>query len=1257
MQNFLFVKGKQKVNKRQFVILLSSYSCILPSSDVILIVILFFEENRKSQGVRTLKDMYARITDGEWQESTGTLKFSCEEVRLALHRDETGEGSFLILGEPGEQTEGYVSCEEERMECLTSFFSCSGEKVEFRFSSAGMEEGEECRGCFLIRSRQGEYELPFLVEILFREPEGAEGTIDNLLAFTRLARNSWGEAVKLFYSPDFIHIVDKQDKKYRDLYRGLSRYAGREQNVEEFLVSAQKKQPVEFALTEKSRTINCLYGQREQRCESLKVVRNGWGYTCLRVETEGVFLTAEKRVLRDVDFLGNQCSLALFISPDKLHEGKNFGRVILRHSRGSLTLPVTVIRERERRSFGTGRRMEQKRLTLELVRLYQNLKMKKINASGWRQQTAEIAERLRRLDDRSVTVQLYRAHLLITQERYEEAGRILNGLQADPAQQGPEIYCYYLYLSALYRRDEEYQAQVLERTEDMHRAYPDSWRIAWLLLYLSPTLGRSASRRWTFLEEQFGQGGTSPVMYLEALHLMNLSPTLVKKLGTYEQQLLRYGVRNDMLSDDLIGHVVYLAEREKYYSASLFRILTECYEKKPGTDLLRAICTLLIKGNKCSPDCCGWYRLGVEKELRVTRLYEYFILSADPDRETEIPRIVLMYFAYQSNLEQDRSAWLYAYVHRHREEMPDLYEAYRGQMERFVLQQLYRGRMDRNLACLYQGMLEDGRLTEDNAKALVPLLFLRELNCEKNNGENPAEGEICRAVVIHSRLEKECICPVENGRAFVPVYDRDAQILLEDGDGNRYASGKTWVLNQLLYPAAHIRELEALGIRDRGLDLYCCESRKGKIAISQGNAEHYRNLAAAEGVASSYARAVRMKLLAWYETGEDPERLEEAQRLLEELNREDVARRDRGKAVGFLVAHGLYEKAYEWMEGLDPERTEETILLRLCSRLLENGLFTGKSRMLRLAYSAFRRGKYDAFVLEELVGHFRGSCRDMEQVRDAAVNFSVDDYPITEALIVCLLYTGQNVMERSGLLKNYLRQGGKSELAAAFLHRCSGLYLMKEVRMDHCILKEMGAAAARREPLSDMCALAYLDYYARHRDERCGEVDRVITGLGGQLMEKDMKLPLFKEYVDILEDAEALLDKAMVVFRGKQEQPVQIRYRILAADERRDSLTPFHTCRMQHIYAGIYTAGFVLFAGEILQYSIVPEGSEDKEDCLDSGELKTDETNGQGAESRYGLINRMVSERLLGERGESQELFERYRKTEWMIEGLFVPMK
>ena len=52
-----------------------------------------------------------------------------------------------------------------------------------------------------------------------------------------------------------------------------------------------------------------------------------------------------------------------------------------------------------------------------------------------------------------------------------------------------------------------------------------------------------------------------------------------------------------------------------------------------------------------------WYRAGVEQDLRVTRLYEYFMNSLDPEEETEIPRSALIYFAYQSNLDQERLAF------------------------------------------------------------------------------------------------------------------------------------------------------------------------------------------------------------------------------------------------------------------------------------------------------------------------------------------------------------------------------------------------------------------------------------------------------------------------------------------------------------------------------------------------------------------------------------------------------------------------
>ncbi len=292
------------------------------------------------------------------------------------------------------------------------------------------------------------------------------------------------------------------------------------------------------------------------------------------------------------------------------------------------------------------------------------------------------------------------------------------------------MYCYYLYLSSLYQRDEGYTAGVAANVEEAHRANRGSWQIAWLMLFLSPQLQRSASRKWMFLEDQFEHGTISPVLYLEAVQLLNFSPTLIMKLGPFERQVLHYGARQGIISADLAGHLAYLAEKEKYFDDALFDTLRRCQEKTPSAALLQAACALLIKGNKTGPEWVEWYRAGVEQDLRVTRLYEYFMASLDLEQETEIPRMALMYFAYQSNLDQDHLAYLYAYVQKHREEFPELYQTYRGQMERFVLQQLYRGRMSRDLAYLYQNVLEERLLTKDNCRALARVAFLQQLDCE-----------------------------------------------------------------------------------------------------------------------------------------------------------------------------------------------------------------------------------------------------------------------------------------------------------------------------------------------------------------------------------------------------------------------------------------------------------------------------------------------------------------------------------------------
>ena len=57
-------------------------------------------------------------------------------------------------------------------------------------------------------------------------------------------------------------------------------------------------------------------------------------------------------------------------------------------------------------------------MTVELVKLYQDMKMKKLGTVAWRARTAEVLDRMRRLDGKAPEVRMYLAHLLITEERY-----------------------------------------------------------------------------------------------------------------------------------------------------------------------------------------------------------------------------------------------------------------------------------------------------------------------------------------------------------------------------------------------------------------------------------------------------------------------------------------------------------------------------------------------------------------------------------------------------------------------------------------------------------------------------------------------------------------------------------------------------------------------------------------------------------------------------------------------------------------------
>lgn len=218
-------------------------------------------------------------------------------------------------------------------------------EIAFRFHGEQLQAGEVVKGCFNVVSSLGEYNLPYVVTISGSAPQSSMGPVKNLFHFANLARESWEEAVALFYSPEFEDILVDNDRQYHTLYMGLSSNQGNEHNVDQFLIAVHKKQPIEYSFVEKELEIEDPVGVTELE---INLTRSGWGATCLQVTVDGEFLFTEKQTITENDFMGSSCRLPVFVDDSMLHGGRNPGRITLSDMEHRMEVPVTVYCRRRR---------------------------------------------------------------------------------------------------------------------------------------------------------------------------------------------------------------------------------------------------------------------------------------------------------------------------------------------------------------------------------------------------------------------------------------------------------------------------------------------------------------------------------------------------------------------------------------------------------------------------------------------------------------------------------------------------------------------------------------------------------------------------------------------------------------------------------------------------------------------------------------------------------------------------------------------
>lgn len=1191
---------------------------------------------RESEGsIRKAENIMA-TEGGLWVED-GLLRFSCDKVELSLGPGETYEGSFVLGSADGSLLDGQVRTVHSRMICLNGELSGDRTEIRYLFNAQGMESGTEIRGNFRIISTLGEYSLPYHVSIEKKVFESSIGPVRNLFHFANLAKTSWREAVSLFYSRDFIQIFEGNDRQYRNVYRGLSVPPEKEQRVEEFLLQAKKKQPVEYFTDLDSIQITAVEKTTE---EYITLSKDGWGYVSLQVELCGEFLGCEKTRISDNDFLGNVCHYPVQILSEKLHGGRNFGSVRFYNEYTSIEVPVCVTRG-EKRTLTHQRNRKQK--MYELIRFFVEFGMERISRNKWIEETGRLLDSLEKENGRDVIQELMRVQLLLTQERENEARWILDRVQGrmDPENLSDDVLCYNLYLQTLCGVAPKKQEVATREIRYIYDLDQSNWRVAWILYYLDTEINRSVSRKWLFLEHQFEMGCHSPVWYMEAAALVRDNSALLLKLTPFVVQVLNFMAKYNSLTDEIISQIHYLASSMKQYSERMLYVLRVCYEQKKDDETLRAICALLIKGNKTGPQYLQWYREGVKRELRLTRLYEYYMMSVDLNRGEEIPRIALLYFAYHSELPWEQNAYLYAYVIRNKEEYPELYRSYLPDMERFLEDQLVRDRFNDNVACICRELLQPQMIKRFESCGYTRFFFGEKVTV--------ADPRMRRVIAVHGKLKEEEIFPVTDGVAYVPVYSTDVELLLEDGKHNRFSCSIPCRRESVAYPVSEHLGFEKILEQSAGGVLYLCEQGHLYSMVSEENAGYVSELLDREQITDEYHSEMAVKLLHYYEENDKEAELEA---LLERLKPESMKKRDQDSVMRSLIGRGMYERALKWVERFDVEGCDIRILVRLAAYILSYTEFRETPILTDIAKYVFDRGKYNESILRYLEQYYQGTSRELRDIWFACDRFEVENSHIGERLLQQMLFSGEFLKEEGLIYDRYLETEGRTETAMRYLSHLSYQYFTNGQLLTKRMFDQIRKMYRDGDALEPYVRLAMLKYLSEQ--EHVADADQEMVGrfVSELMSESGIFFEFFHKFSSVCPVVEFHHDRTVLMLQADTENPVFLHY-IWKGDGALPGQSKAE--RMHRILRGIYTKEFVLFFGEAVQYYIMEE-HDGREKLSAEGTLKKSDTDREYQGSRFNRINDFVIAVTLQEHEKAAKIVSEYEETAFLTEQLFTLM-
>lgn len=1183
-----------------------------------------------------MREIIDKLCDGVFEYESEKLVFDVHTIEENITADEPHTGTIKITSEGGSQVKGLIYTSTMRMVVRNDSFLGTECEVEYVFDPTGLEAGDDVKGDIRIVSSAGEYYIPFAFYISHTKDSAEKENVRNLFHLTNLAQTSPETAVNVFYSDGFVRVFDGNDRSQLTKYRGFSNLPGEAQALEDFLISVNKKKPVIFSVNQKAYEFTEVAD--DLRCEVI-LHKSTWGYFDGEITSDSSFIEPEAESFTPDDFEGNEYKLVFYIRVDELHEGKNFGKLYIKSANSEETITIIAMQRLQDVALKASRR-EMKSLTFRLMKNYLKFRTKQINVNSWVRDSMKIVERMNLLDDKNPVSRLFQAQLLIVEDRTNEAKWILDHVskEMNVASTTYEIYSYYLYLMALYERDEDYVNQIAEEIYGYFQKEKISMPLLWMLIYLDEDLAGNNTQKLTAIEHIFQRGVHSPILYVEAYNTYVTNPSTLNKLSDFEIQVLNFAVKNGRMSRDIIKQVSMIALRFREYNEGVVKILGRIYDLYNDPELVDAICTMLIRAGKTDVKYHKWYKLGVELELRITKLYEYFMYSVPPEYDDILPKAVIMYFGFQNQLHYTLKAYLYANLIEYKRKALDMFEQYYENIQVFAVEQVYEEHINKHLAIIYDEMLNPGIIRPNMANSLAKIIFAREITAPSDEYKN--------VVVIQEEFVGEFVYPIdEKLKAYPLIYSRNISVFFEDEYGHRVLVNPDDI-KRIVNENNYVPVIRRYVTNNLPFFLYLCEGKRQYIEVDDDNVDFCRDLVESNLIAERLKADLRVGLLHHYY---DSDRISTLDEFLLNIDIKILTSSDRSELIDFLIKRTLYERAYELICIYGDEKVSAKSCLKICTFMINKVDGVKDVLLLKIAYNAFKNGKYDINTLEYLVNNFEGTTKELRDLWLAAKAFDVDYRALTEKIIIQMLFTRTMVGEKEEIFEEYLKHGTNTSVEMAYLSYAAYDYFVKERITDKRIFEFLVSNYRSHEILNDACKLALLKHYSENPHDKTERIKDMITAFIQEFLHKNIYFKFFSSFIEEVPELAAFSDALFVEYRTNPGSRVVLHYILEDGQENEDI---YRTEEMRNMFGGVFSKEFILFFGEHLQYYVTEERN-GREMLTLSDSVSISETSSDGTDSRYNLLNDMVVARTLQDDVTLMDLMEEYVEEDFFAEQVF----